>query len=100
MVKITQIKAQAPALPKRKRVAAYARVSAESDRLLHSLSTQISYYSSLIQKSPEWEYAGVFADEGITGTLISKRTEFQRMLKECEEGKIDIILTKSIQRFH
>lgn len=99
MAKITQIKTQALAMPKKKRVAAYARVSLDSERLLHSLSNQVSYYSSLIQKNPEWEYAGVFADEGITGTLISKRGEFQRMIKECEEGKIDIILTKSIQRF-
>ena len=99
MAKITQIKAQAPAMPVKKKVAAYARVSLDSERLLNSLSNQVSYYSLLIQKNPEWEYAGVFADEGITGTLISKRSEFQRMLKECEGGKIDIILTKSIQRF-
>lgn len=86
-------------ISKRKRVAAYARVSVESERMQHSLSAQISYYSSLIQKNPAWEYAGVYADYGITRTKIIKRKEFQRMLADAEARKIDIILTKSIQRF-
>ena len=81
-----------------KRVAAYARVSMETERLNHSLSAQVSYYSELIQKHPGWVYAGVFADDGITGTKAN-RPEFQRMLQECEAGNIDIILTKSISRF-
>lgn len=87
-----------PALPTRKKVAAYARVSMESERLQHSLSAQVSYYSELIQSNPEWEYAGVYADDGITGTKTN-REEFQRLLADCEAGKIDIILTKSISRF-
>ena len=87
-----------PTLPSRKKVAAYARVSLETERLQHSLSAQISYYSELIQSNPEWEYAGVYADDGITGTK-STRAEFQRLLRDCEDGKIDIILTKSISRF-
>lgn len=62
-------------------------MSAESDRLTHSLSAQISYYSELIQKNPEWEYAGVYADSFISGTSIDKRTEFQRMIADCEAGK-------------
>lgn len=82
-----------------KKVAAYARVSVESERMHHSLSAQISRYSSMIQKNPEWEYAGVYADYGISGTSIKKREEFRRMLEDAETGKIDIILTKSIQRF-
>jgi DNA invertase Pin-like site-specific DNA recombinase len=86
-------------VPKKKRVAAYARVSVESERMRHSLSAQVSYYSSLIQSNPEWKYAGVFADYGISGTGTKARTEFNRMLWECEKGNIDIILTKSIQRF-
>lgn len=86
-------------IPKRKRVAAYARVSVESARMQHSLSAQVSYYSSLIQKNPAWKYAGVYADYGISGTKIAKRKEFQRMLADAEAGNIDIILTKSIQRF-
>ena len=88
-----------PQIKKQKRVAAYARVSRESEQLLHSLSAQVSYYSSFIQKNPEWIYAGVYADTGITGTSIEKRSEFKRMIADCEAGKIDIILTKSISRF-
>lgn len=99
MKKISRIEPVAPALPKRKKVAAYARVSRDTERLMNSVSAQISYYSSLIQGNPEWEYAGVYADCGISGTDISKRDEFVRMLGDCESGKIDIILCKSISRF-
>lgn len=82
----------------RKKVAAYARVSRDTERLMHSVSAQISYYNSLIQKNPNWEYVGVYADEGITGTSMEKRDEFQKMLEDCESGKIDLILTKSVSR--
>ena len=99
MAKVTKIEPQIPALPARKKVAAYARVSMETERLHHSLSSQVSYYSELIQKNPEWEYVGVYADEGITGTIAKKRDEFQRLIADCEAGKIDIVLTKSISRF-
>lgn len=99
MRKINKIEPTLPVLPTRKKVAAYARVSVETERLHHSLSAQVSYYSELIQANPEWEYVGVYADDGITGTKTSKREEFQRMLNDCEAGKIDIILTKSISRF-
>ena len=99
MRKINKIEPSMPVLPTRKKVAAYARVSMETERLHHSLSAQVSYYSELIQANPEWEYVGVYADDGITGTKASKREEFQRMLNDCEDGKIDIILTKSISRF-
>lgn len=99
MRKIERIEPQIPQIKRKKRVAAYARVSMESDRLNHSLSAQISYYSELIQKNPEWEYAGVYADSFISGTSIDKRAEFQRMITDCENGKIDILLTKSISRF-
>ena len=85
-------------LPKLKRVAAYARVSMGKDTMLHSLAAQVSYYSDMIQRNPEWEYAGVYADEGLTGTK-ENRPEFQRMLKDCRDGKIDMILVKSISRF-
>ena len=96
---MTLTRMEAPAqLPVRKRVAAYARVSMEKDAMLHSLAAQVSYYSERIQRNSEWEYAGVFADFGLTGTK-EKRPEFQRMLKECREGKIDLILVKSISRF-
>lgn len=98
MRKISRIEPAVPALPKRKKAAAYARVSRDTERLMNSVSAQISYYSSLIQGNPEWEYAGVYADCGISGTDISKRDEFIRMLADCEAGKIDIILCKSISR--
>lgn len=99
MAKIRKIEPVMPTLPTRKKVAAYARVSMETERLHHSLSAQVSYYSDLIQRNPEWEYAGVYADDGITGTKANSREEFQRMLEDCEAGNIDIILTKSISRF-
>ncbi|MDR1001963.1 MAG: recombinase family protein [Oscillospiraceae bacterium] len=84
--------------PKRKRVAAYARVSTGKDAMLHSLSAQISYYSDYIAKHPDWEYAGVFADEAYTGTK-ENRPGFQEMLSKCKAGEIQMILTKSISRF-
>lgn len=99
MKKISRIEPAFPILPKRKKAAAYARVSRDTERLMNSVSAQISYYSSLIQGNPEWEYADVYADCGISGTDISKRDEFIRMLADCEAGKIDIILCKSISRF-
>jgi len=99
MPKITKIEAVVPDITKRKKVAAYARVSMESERMMHSLSAQVSYYSNLIQNNPEWEYAGVYADNFVSGTSTAKRDEFNRMLADCEAGKIDIVLTKSISRF-
>ena len=99
MRKITKLETKNIELPKLKRVAAYARVSVERGRTLHSYSAQVSYYNELIQKNPEWEFAGVYSDLGISGTGIEKRNYFKRLLQYCEEGKIDIILTKSISRF-
>ena len=96
---ITRIDVKKPDLLQRKRVAAYARVSMDTERLMHSLSVQVSYYSELIQNTPGWEYAGVYADEGISGTKMDSRPEFIRMLADCEAGKIDIILTQSLSRF-
>ncbi|EKY00488.1 recombinase family protein, partial [Selenomonas sp. oral taxon 138] len=82
---------------KKLRVAAYARVSV--DTLHHSLAAQVSHYSNLIQKNPAWEYAGVYADEGITGTSTTHRDEFKRLIADCNAGKIDLVLVKSISRF-
>ena len=96
---ITKLETKNIELPKLKRVAAYARVSVERGRTLNSYSAQVSYYNELIQKNPEWEFAGVYSDLGISGTGIEKRNDFKRLLQDCEEGKIDIILTKSISRF-
>ena len=89
MRKITKLETKNIELPKLKRVAAYARVSVERGRTLHSYSAQVSYYNDLIQKNPEWEFAGVYADLGISGTGIEKRNDFKRLLQDCEEGKID-----------
>ena len=99
MAKVTKIESAIPKRIERKRVAAYARVSFDTEQMRHSLSAQVSHYSTLIQKNPEWIYVGVFADRGITGTSTGRRTEFNRMIAECEAGNIDIILVKSISRF-
>ena len=99
MRKITKIEPKTVQIRRKKQVAAYARVSMDTDRLRHSISAQISWYSTLIQKNTEWEYVGVYADYAISGTNAEKRNEFQRMIADCEAGKIDIILTKSISRF-
>ena len=87
-----------PKIKKQKRVAAYARVSSGKDAILHSLSAQVSYYSDLIQKNPEWRFCGVYADEAMTGTKDS-RQNFQKMLAECRAGNLNLIITKSISRF-
>ena len=99
MPKIQRIEQEMKPSFQRKKVAAYARVSLDTDKLMHSLSAQISFYSELIQNNPEWEYVGVYADAGITGTDTKDRLRFQEMIADCEAGKIDIILTKSISRF-
>lgn len=98
MRKISVIEPKIQDIPRRKKVAAYARVSEEKGRTMHSLSAQVSYYSQLIQKNPEWEYVGVYSDGGITGTS-DNRTEFKRLLGDCEAHKINIVLVKSISRF-
>lgn len=98
MPKIVTKVAQIPKLQRKKRVAAYARVSSGKDAMLHSLSAQVSYYNALIQKEDGWEFVGVYSDEAITGTKEA-RPGFQQMLEDCRNGKIDMILTKSISRF-
>jgi DNA invertase Pin-like site-specific DNA recombinase len=87
-----------PRLAQRTKVAAYARVSSGKETMLHSLATQVSYYKKLIQENGEWEFAGVYADEALTGTKDS-RAEFEQLLTDCRSGKIDMIITKSISRF-
>lgn len=85
--------------PPIKKVAAYAGVSLETDRLSHSLSTQTGYYHELIRSRPEWEFAGVYADSFISGTETSRRAEFNRLISDCNGGRIDMVLCKSISRF-
>lgn len=81
------------------RVAAYCRVSTDSEEQASSYEVQIEHYTNFIKNNPEWELAGIFADDGITGTNTKKREEFNRMIEECMQGKIDMIITKSISRF-
>ena len=83
----------------KKRVAAYCRVSTDSEEQLNSYEAQKSYYTQKIEDSPDWEMAGIYADEGITGTSLKKRTEFKKMITACKRGHIDLIITKSLSRF-
>ena len=82
-----------------KRVAAYCRVSTDSEEQLTSYQNQMRVYTEMIAARKEWEFAGLYADEGISGTRADKRPEFQRMIRDCQNGKIDYIITKSVSRF-
>jgi len=83
---------------KKRRTCAYARVSTDSDSQGESLENQITYYENLISSNPDYEYVGIFADQGISGTT-DRRPEFQRILELARRGEIDLIITKSISRF-
>lgn len=83
----------------RKRVAAYARVSTDSEEQLSSYEAQVEFYTRYIKGNPGWEFVDVYTDEGISGTNIKKREGFSRMIEDALKGKIDLILTKSISRF-
>ena len=97
MRKITEVRLPT-IIPKRKRVAAYARVSVAKQAMLDSLAMQVSYYNKYITSRHDWEFVGVYADEGITGTK-ENRPDFQRLLDDCRAQKIDMVITKSISRF-
>lgn len=86
-------------IPRKLRVAAYCRVSTDDEEQLTSYEAQQTYYTDKIMTNRDWTMAGIFADEGITGTSARKRPEFLRMIRQCRQKKIDIILTKSISRF-
>lgn len=81
------------------KVAAYCRVSTDNEEQLGSYETQVNHYKDYINKNDEWEFAGIYADEGISGTNTKKRTGFNEMINDCMNGLIDIIITKSISRF-
>ena len=81
------------------RVAAYCRVSTDSEEQLTSYTNQKKVYTEMIAAKPEWEFAGLYADEGISGTRADKRPQFQKMINDCIAGKIDYIITKSVSRF-
>ena len=91
--------AQAKAVRRQLRVAAYCRVSTDSEEQLTSYEAQKKYYTDKIMTNPAWTMAGIFADEGITGTSAAKRPQFLRMIRQCRQKKIDLVLVKSISRF-
>lgn len=101
MKKITKIDELPKSQPSKSklRVAAYARVSTDSDDQLVSLKAQREHYEKYIKSNPEWEFAGLYYDEGISGTKKEKRPELLRMIRDCESNRIDFIITKSISRF-
>src|SRR5574344_1301952 len=78
------------------RVAAYCRVSTDTDEQATSYETQVGHYTEYIKKNPAWEFAGIYADDGISGTNTKKREDFNRMIDDCMNGKIDMVVTKSI----
>lgn len=81
------------------RVGAYCRVSTDSADQLNSYKSQVAYYTDMIKKNKEWVLADIYADEAITGTQVAKREDFQRMINDCMNGEIDMVITKSISRF-
>lgn len=83
----------------RKRVAAYVRVSTNAEEQLQSFKSQKEYYQDKISANKEWALVGIYADEGITGTKTTKRDEFLRMIDDCMNGLVDIVITKSVSRF-
>lgn len=85
--------------PKKLKVAAYCRVSTDAEEQLNSFENQVSYYTTYINGREDYEMAGIYADEGISGTSTRKRSDFKRMIADCEKGRIDLIIVKSISRF-
>ena len=83
----------------KRRVAAYARVSTNEEEQVTSYKAQVSYYTTYIKNNPDWEYVDVYADKGITGTSTKKRERFNDMIQDALDGKIDLIITKSVSRF-
>ena len=82
----------------KRRVAGYARVSTDHDEQLTSYEAQLDYYTTLIKSHDDWEFAGMYSDEGVTGTSTKKREGFQTMVADALSGKIDLIITKSVSR--
>lgn len=81
------------------RVAPYCRVSTDKEEQLSSYEAQIEYYTEKIDANPDWTMVRLYADEGITGTSAKKRKDFLQMIRDCERGKIDLVITKSVSRF-
>ena len=83
----------------RMRVAAYVRVSTDGEEQLQSFQSQKQYYQDKISQNKEWVMVGIYADEGITGTKTKKRDNFLKMIEDCMNGMIDVVMTKSVSRF-
>lgn len=84
---------------KKLRVCAYCRVSTDEDTQVSSYELQVQNYTRMIRENPEWEFAGIFADEGISGTSVLHREHFLEMIEKCKAGEIDLIITKQVSRF-
>ncbi len=84
---------------RRTRVVAYCRVSTKEDEQLNSYENQLKHFKEAISENPEWEFVGIFADKGISGTSVKKRDEFNKMIRLCKRGKVDMIMVKAISRF-
>ena len=93
------VSAQSHSAIKKRRVAGYARVSTEKEEQQNSYEAQMDYYTTYIQSNPEWIFVDVYSDEGITGTNMKKRDGFNQMIADALDGKIDLIITKSVSRF-
>ena len=93
------VAASGAAAGKKLRVCAYCRVSSDSEEQETSYAAQISHYTKYINSNPDWTFAGIFADEGLSGTSVRRREDFHRMIAACEAGEVDMIITKSISRF-
>ena len=105
MEKVVQViparKAEAVRKEKRKlRVAAYCRVSTEQEEQLGSFANQVEYYTRLIEDEENWELAGIYADEGISGTGTRKRKGFQRLIEACDEGRVDFVIDFAFRTEH
>ena len=96
---LTRFTAAPIAEQRKRRVAAYARVSTDSDEQFTSYEAQIDYYTKLIDARDDWEFVHVYTDEGITGTSTKHREGFKQMVADALDGKIDLIVTKSVSRF-
>lgn len=99
MKNVTKIDRVDLSIFKKTRVAAYCRVSTDSDEQELSLDAQKKHYESYIKSNSEWEYAGIYYDDGISGTKTAKREGLLRLMDDCEKGLIDLVITKSISRF-
>ena len=84
---------------RRTRVIAYCRVSTKEEEQLNSYENQLKHYTDVITENPDWEFVGIFADKGISGTSVKKRDEFNKMIRFCKRGKVDMIMVKAISRF-